>query len=233
MLRHSAVCAPPLLSTASCTSHLHNKAVLAFLQNGQLSIHFNFCRTASTCISAEQLSHSHFCRTAITLTFLQNSYYTHISAEQLAHSHFCRTASTHSHFCRTAGTYSHFCRTASTSSHSCRTHTSAAMEAQGNPVKMLKKSKHKSIEDLQKQVRANQSAVQKLWKLKEEEKKFWKKGLCEKEVGWCGMHKNFCDVDSTCKPWDLIPASSAEGILKDIKINVSHHAGAKIRSLMN
>lgn len=106
------------------------------------------------------------------------------------------------------------------------------MEARGNPVISLKKSRHKSIKDLRNQVRANQSAVQKLWKLKEEEKKFWKKGLHEKEVGWCGMHKNFCDVDSTCKPWDPIPASSAEGSLTDIKNNVSHHTGAKRRSLM-
>ena len=83
-------------------------------------------------------------------------------------------------------------------------------------MKMLKKSKHKTIEDLQKKVSANQSAVRKLWKLKEKEKKFWKKGLCEKEVGWCGWkHKNFCDIDSTCKPWDPIPASSAEGKMKD------------------
>ena len=89
------------------------------------------------------------------------------------------------------------------------------MQAQDNPVKMLKKSEHKTIEDLQKRVSANQSALEKLWKLKEKEKKFWKKGLCEKEVGWCGTHRNFCDVDSPCKPWDPIPASSAEGRLTD------------------
>ena len=91
------------------------------------------------------------------------------------------------------------------------------MQAQDNPMKKLKKSKHKTIEDLQKKVSANQSAVRKLWKLKEKEKKFWKKGICEKEVGWCKSHKNFCDIDSSCKPWDPIPASSPEGGIKDIK----------------
>ena len=89
------------------------------------------------------------------------------------------------------------------------------MEAQCNPVKMLKRSKHKTIEDLQKQVRQYQSVVEKLWKMKEKEKKFWKKG--EKEVGWCNTHR-WVDVDSTCKPWDPIPASSAEGMLTNIKI---------------
>ena len=78
---------------------------------------------------------------------------------------------------------------------------------------MLKKSKHKSIEDLQKQGRINQSKLQRIWNLKKEEKQFWKKGLNKKEVGWCGKHWNFCDVDSKCKPMDPIPASSAEGRL--------------------
>ena len=78
-------------------------------------------------------------------------------------------------------------------------------------------------------MRANQSVIEKLWKMKEKEKKFWKKG--EKEVGWCNTHR-WVDVDSTCKPWDPIPASSAEGSLTDIKNNVSHHTGAKRRSLM-
>ena len=95
--------------------------------------------------------------------------------------------------------------------------TLITMQAQNNPVKMLKRSKHKTIEDLQNEVRANQSAVQNLWKLKEKEHKFWKEGLCEKEVGWCRDHRNFCDVNSTCDLWDPIPASSAEGRLKDIK----------------
>ena len=89
--------------------------------------------------------------------------------------------------------------------------TLITMQAQNNPVKMLKRSKHKTIEDLQNEVRANQSAVQNLWKLKEKEHKFWKEGLCEKEVGWCRDHRNFCDVNSTCDLWDPIPASSAEG----------------------
>ena len=87
------------------------------------------------------------------------------------------------------------------------------MQAQDNPVKMLKKSKHKTVEDLKKQLSAGQSNVQKLWKLKEREKKFWKEGLGEKEVGWCSIHRDFCDVDSPCKPWDPIPASSARGRL--------------------
>ena len=87
------------------------------------------------------------------------------------------------------------------------------MQAEDNPLIMLKKSKHKSIEDLQKQVRINQSQLQRIWNLKKEEKQFWKKGLNEKEVGWCGKHWNFCDVDSKCKPMDPIPASSAEGRL--------------------
>ena len=92
------------------------------------------------------------------------------------------------------------------------------MEAEDNPKIMLKRSKHKTIEDLRKNVSANQSAVQNLWKLKEKEKKFWKKGLCKKEVGWCRIqHRDFCDLDSECKPWDPIPASSAEGRLTDIK----------------
>ena len=92
------------------------------------------------------------------------------------------------------------------------------MEAEDNPVRMLRKSKHKTIEDLKKNVSANQSAVEKLWKLKEKEKKFWRTGLCEKEVGWCCVtHRNFCDVDSKCKPWDPIPARSSEGRLTDIK----------------
>ena len=91
------------------------------------------------------------------------------------------------------------------------------MQAQHNPVIMLRKSKYKTIKDLRKKVSASQSAIQKLWKLKEKEKKFWKKGLCEKEVGWCKLHRNFCDIDSSCKPWDPIPASSPEGGIKDIK----------------
>ena len=95
--------------------------------------------------------------------------------------------------------------------------TLITMQAQNNPVKMLKRSKHKTIEDLQNEVRANQSAVQNLWKLKEKEHKFWKEGLCEKEVGWCRDHRNFCDVNSTCDLWDPIPASSAEGRLTYIK----------------
>ena len=95
--------------------------------------------------------------------------------------------------------------------------TLITMQAQNNPVKMLKRSKHKTIEDLQNEVRDNQSAVQNLWKLKEKEHKFWKEGLCEKEVGWCRDHRNFCDVNSTCDLWDPIPASSAEGRLTYIK----------------
>lgn len=95
--------------------------------------------------------------------------------------------------------------------------TLITMQAQNNPVKMLKRSKHKTIEDLQNEVRANQSAVQNLWKLKEKEHKFWKEGLCEKEVGWCRDHRNFCDVNSTCDLWDPIPASSGEGRLTYIK----------------
>ena len=91
------------------------------------------------------------------------------------------------------------------------------MEAEDNPKRMLKRSKYKTIEDLQKWVSVNQSKVQNLWKLKEKEKKFWKKGLCEKEVGWCRIqHRDFCDLDSDCKPWDPIPASSAVGMLSDI-----------------
>ena len=82
---------------------------------------------------------------------------------------------------------------------------------------MLKRSKHKTIEDLQNEVRASQSAVQNLWKLKEKEHKFWKEGLCEKEVGWCRDHRNFCDVNSTCDLWDPIPTSSAEGRLTYMK----------------
>ena len=85
------------------------------------------------------------------------------------------------------------------------------MQAQANPVKMLRKSKYKTIEDLQKKVSYSQSTIQKLWRLKEKEKKFWKKGLSEKEVGWCKSHRNFRDINSSCKPWDPIPASSAEG----------------------
>ena len=95
--------------------------------------------------------------------------------------------------------------------------TLITMQVQNNPVKMLKRSKHKTIEDLQNEVRASQSAVQNLWKLKEKEHKFWKEGLCEKEVGWCRDHRNFCDVNSTCDLWDPIPASSAEGRLTYMK----------------
>ena len=92
------------------------------------------------------------------------------------------------------------------------------MDAQDNcgnwvTAQMLKKSKHKTVEDLKKQLSAGQSNVQKLWKLKEREKKFWKEGLGEKEVGWCSIHRDFCDVDSPCKPCDPIPASSARGRL--------------------
>ena len=46
------------------------------------------------------------------------------------------------------------------------------MEAQDNPRRELKKSKHKTIEDLQKQVKADQSGVTKDWRLKEKEKQF-------------------------------------------------------------
>ena len=87
----------------------------------------------------------------------------------------------------------------------------STMEAQDNLVETEKRSVHKSVEELEQEVSAKQSEIRELWKLKVKEKRFWKEGLCEKDVGWCDEHKNFCDVDSKCKPWDPIPATSAEG----------------------
>ena len=83
------------------------------------------------------------------------------------------------------------------------------MEAQDNLVITDKRNVHKSVEELEEEVSAKQSEIRELWRLKAKEKGYWRKG--GKDVGWCDKHQNFCDVDSKCKPWDPIPATSAEG----------------------
>lgn len=94
------------------------------------------------------------------------------------------------------------------------------MEAQENPVSMLKRSEHKTIRELEAKVLSKQSEIRGLWKLKAKEKKNWKKGLPGEEVGWCKRHENFCDIDSDCKPlghYHTGPSAERvpEGKLKD------------------
>ena len=96
----------PLLQTASCTSQLHKKTILAFLQNGQLSFHFNLCRTATEL--AFLLTHSHLCRTAT---------HTHISVEHWIHTHLLVQRSSNNHIAqwRPGGTLWYRWRRADTS----------------------------------------------------------------------------------------------------------------------
>ena len=83
------------------------------------------------------------------------------------------------------------------------------MEAEYNLVKAEKRNEHKLVEELEKEVNAKQSEIRMMWKLKVKEKRNWRKG--EKEVGWCEEHRDFCDIDSECNPWDPIPAPSDKG----------------------
>ena len=87
--------------------------------------------------------------------------------------------------------------------------TDEKMDFQDNPVEIEKRSQHKSIEELENEVASRRSEICKLWRLKEKEKNcWWKKEAGEDEVGWCDTHNDFCDVDSTCAPWDPIPINS-------------------------
>ena len=85
------------------------------------------------------------------------------------------------------------------------------MDFQDNPVEIERKSQHKSIKELEKEVGSKKSEICKLWRVKEKEKNSWWK--CDDEVGWCYEHKDFCDVDSACTTWDPIPVNSSEGML--------------------
>ena len=88
------------------------------------------------------------------------------------------------------------------------------MDFEENPVEIERRSHHKSIEELEKEVGSKRSEICKLWRVKEKEKKgWWKVPTGEEEVGWCYEHKDFCDVDSACTTWDPIPVNSSEGML--------------------
>ena len=76
-----------------------------------------------------------------------------------------------------------------------------------------RRSQHKSIEELEKEVGSKKSEICKLWRVKEKEKNSWRKKSLEDEVGWCYEHKDFCDINSACPTWDPIPATSLEGKL--------------------
>ena len=87
------------------------------------------------------------------------------------------------------------------------------MDSRENPVEIERRSQHKSIKELEKEVDSKKSEICKLWRVKEKEKNSWRKKSLEDEVGWCYEHKDFCDVGSTCPTWDPIPANSLEGKL--------------------
>ena len=87
------------------------------------------------------------------------------------------------------------------------------MDSRENPVEIERRSQHKSIKELEKEVDSKKSEICKLWRVKEKEKNSWRKKSLEDEVGWCYEHKDFCDVDSACPTWDPIPANSLEGKL--------------------
>ena len=96
---------PPLLSTASRTSHFHKKAVLAFLQNGLITHSSTpllpVAQKGRSCISSERpntynsfsfLQNSHH-----TFTFLQNSHHTFTFLQNIEHTLICIALSTHTH----------------------------------------------------------------------------------------------------------------------------------------
>ena len=84
-------------------------------------------------------------------------------------------------------------------------------------MKAEKRNEHKSVKELEQEVNAKQSEIRMKWKLKVKEKRNFRKGLHEKEVGWCDEHNDFCDIDSKCDPWDPIPATSeGERAIDDI-----------------
>ena len=87
------------------------------------------------------------------------------------------------------------------------------MDFKENPVEIEKRSKHSSIKELEKEVGSKRSEICKLWRVKEKEKTSWWKRGPEDDVGWCYEHKDLCDVESPCTPWDPIPANSSEGRL--------------------
>ena len=97
------------------------------------------------------------------------------------------------------------------------------MDFKENPVEVQKKSLHKSIEELEKEVGSKKSEICKLWRVKEKEKNKWRKKSLDDEVGWCYEHKDFCDVNSACPTWDPIPATSLEGKLPLAISKASNH----------
>ena len=102
------------------------------------------------------------------------------------------------------------------------------MDFQDNPVEIERRSQHKSIKELEKEVGSKKSEICKLWRVKEKEKKSWWK--CDDEVGWCYEHKDFCDVDSACTTWDPIPVNSSEGTLLLVIIRLSAHNSKYVNS---
>ena len=84
---------PPLLSTASRTSHFHKKAVLAFLQNGLITHSSTpllpVAQKGRSCISSERPN------TYNSFSFLQNSHHTFTFLQNIEHTLICIALSTH------------------------------------------------------------------------------------------------------------------------------------------
>ena len=76
------------------------------------------------------------------------------------------------------------------------------MQAEDNPLIMLKKSKHKSIEDLQKQVRINQSQLQRIWNLEKRRNSFGRKDSMKRR--WAGVESTGTSV--------MLTANASQGI---------------------
>ena len=72
------------------------------------------------------------------------------------------------------------------------------MEARENPLHQHWGTRFKSIDEVSKEMIECKEEVDRAWKLKREEKNWWREGSNEKEVGWCLAHEDFCDMDSTC-----------------------------------
>ena len=70
------------------------------------------------------------------------------------------------------------------------------MEARENPLHQHWGTRFKSIDEVSKEMIECKEEVDRAWKLKREEKNWWRKGSNEKEVGWCLAHEDFCDMDS-------------------------------------
>ena len=80
------------------------------------------------------------------------------------------------------------------------------MEARENPLHQHWGTRFKSIDEVSKEMIECKEEVDRAWKLKREEKNWWREGSNEKEVGWCLAHEDFCDMDSPCRPNQTLSA---------------------------